>query len=109
MGAAARNLSNQIRAAVQERFPREIRLWPQPNWPLTLPDGRRVPPPVKGLCDLSGIIWPHGRRLEIELKVIGDRMRADQVSFRELIVLMGGVHIEGRSPDQVVAELERVI
>jgi hypothetical protein len=50
----------------------------------------------KGQCDISGIIKPSGRRLEIEVKTGTGRLSKDQQDYRNMITMYGGLHIELR-------------
>jgi hypothetical protein len=105
MAAAARDLTNAIRAAIQARWPGTVRTWPQPNWPLTLEDGRKVRPPNRGISDIAGI-GPGGRYIAIEVKAGTDRLSGSQGSFLSMVRMMGGIGIVGRSVEQVIKELE---
>jgi hypothetical protein len=46
-----------------------------------------------------------GRPVVIEVKTENDRMSPAQKLFRDAWILAGGVHVEGRSVEQVMAEL----
>lgn len=56
---------------------------------------------VPGQADLSGIIAPHGRRLEIEVKSATGRQSDQQRKFQEMIESMGGIYILARSLEDV--------
>lgn len=49
-----------------------------------------------GQCDISGIIKPPGKRLEIEVKTGTGRLSKEQILYRDMILGMGGLHIELR-------------
>src|SRR5690606_23226878 len=51
---------------------------------------------VNGQADISGIIRPSGRRLEIEVKTGTGKLREEQVNFKRMIDHYGGLHIELR-------------
>jgi hypothetical protein len=64
---------------------------------------------LPGMADISGILGPHGQRLEIEVKVGRDRLRPEQKSFGEMIAAHGGLFIEARTLEQCCADLQREI
>jgi hypothetical protein len=51
---------------------------------------------VTGQCDISGLVGPNGRRLEIEVKTGTGRLSDSQKNFRDMIMDLGGLHIELR-------------
>ena len=57
---------------------------------------------IPGQADTSGILAPGGRRLEIEVKNIGDEMRPDQVTFREMVHHTGGIYVVAGGVDEAV-------
>lgn len=76
---------------------RKTRCWRQNAGAVTLRDRRGKEAgifrgAVTGAADLSGIVAPSGRRLEVEVKV--DAPHTDeQVAFGELIKRMGGIYL----------------
>lgn len=71
-----------------------IRLWRQNVGLVKKADGGmfRAGPP-KGAADLSGIVAPSGRRLEIEVKGSGDKMRPEQTAWGIFVRKMGGLYV----------------
>lgn len=61
---------------------------------------------LAGQCDISGIISPSGRRLEIEVKAENGRLAERQKLFGAMIERMGGVWIVAKSVQDVYRELE---
>ena len=61
---------------------------------------------VPGQGDISGIIGPSGRRLEIEVKAGRDKMSPEQQAFRAMVIDRGGVYIECRDVQTCLGELE---
>lgn len=61
--------------------------------------------PVKfgtpGQGDISGLVLPSGRRLEIETKTERGRQSDDQKSFQTMIERFGGLYVLARSLDDV--------
>lgn len=57
---------------------------------------------IPGQADTSGILAPGGRRLEIEVKNIGDDMRPEQVTFREMVHRTGGIYVVAGGVDEAV-------
>jgi Ni,Fe-hydrogenase III small subunit len=46
-----------------------------------------------GQADIMGIIAPHGRGIAIEVKMPGEHLRPEQVTWRDMWVAKGGLHI----------------
>lgn len=67
---------------------------------------RRVDAGIDGQGDICGIIGPHGRGLQIEIKAGRDKMRLSQTRFRAMWLSHGGVYIEARGVDQCLGELK---
>lgn len=63
---------------------------------------------VPGQADISGILWPHGRRLEIETKSATGRQREAQRAWQAMIERMGGLYILARSLDDVRAAISTI-
>ena len=62
-----------------------------------------------GHADISGIIYPNGRRLEIEVKKPkGGRQKESQKKFQEMIEKFGGVYILARSVQDVYDALKKI-
>ncbi len=66
------------------------------RWPPSITFG------VPGQADISGILAPSGRRLEIEVKAGRDRLSEQQKKFAAMIRRAGGVYIEARSAEDAV-------
>lgn len=79
-----------------------VRLWRQ-NTGKAYPPGsdRLVTFGVPGQGDISGIVAPSGRRLEIECKSARGRQREDQEAFQRVIERFGGIYILARSVEDV--------
>lgn len=75
----------------------QVRLWRQNSGLLWAPASggklQRVRAGVVGCADLSGLIGPNGRRLEIEAKAEGQEQSADQIAFMEMVGAQGGLYI----------------
>jgi hypothetical protein len=61
-----------------------------------------------GAADISGLLLPHGRRLEIECKTERGRQSEDQKSFQAMIERFGGLYVLARSVEDVDAALAAV-
>lgn len=59
---------------------------------------------VPGQADISGLIGPDGRRLEIEVKTGTGKLHEGQKNFREMILDLGGIHIECRQ----ISDLDKI-
>lgn len=66
------------------------------RWPPSITFG------VPGQADISGILAPSGKRLEIEVKVGRDKMSEQQQKFAAMIRRAGGVYIEARSVEDAI-------
>ena len=101
-------LTNEILLAISEQFPNVI-VWRNNRIVATVAgrDGRprRIDAGIDGQGDICGIIGPHGRGLQIEIKSGRDKMRESQVRFAAMWTAQGGVYIEARSVEQCVREL----
>lgn len=67
--------------------------------------GRVVRAGIKGQADLSGILAPHGQRLEIEVKAAHGRQTKEQQAWEAMIRKHGGLYILARSTGDVWAAL----
>jgi hypothetical protein len=70
---------------------------------------RRVQAGVDGQADITGIIKPSGKRLEIEVKAGKDRQSAAQVSYDAMIQDHGGIYLVARSVEQCLEDLRYVL
>ncbi len=77
---------------------RSTRVWVQNTGGVVTRDragrvtGRFRAGPVTGAADLSGIVRPSGRRLEVEVKV-DHKVTPEQVTFGAFINAFGGVYV----------------
>ena len=67
--------------------------------------GQMVRAGIKGQADLSGLLAPDGRRLEIECKTATGRQTKEQRAWERMIRAHGGVYILARSVEDVWATL----
>jgi hypothetical protein len=105
----ANKITKDLLDEIPKRFP-HIRVW-RSNRVKAMAVGRGGKPRmidagIDGQGDISGIIAPTGRRLEIEVKAGDDRMSDDQKNFRDMIVFHGGVYIEARDVKKALAKLD---
>lgn len=62
---------------------------------------------ITGAADLTGIVAPLGKRIEIELKSRTAKLTEDQKLFGEAIVAMGGIYVLYRcETDDMAKELD---
>lgn len=62
---------------------------------------------IEGCGDISGVIGPSGRRLEIEIKTPTDRQSTEQRSFELLMQTHGAVYLLGHDVNLCLDELGR--
>jgi hypothetical protein len=67
--------------------------------------GRVVRAGIPGQADISGILAPNGRRLEIECKTATGRQTEDQKRWQRMIEAHGGLYVLARS----VADVEMAL
>jgi hypothetical protein len=60
---------------------------------------------VPGQADISGLLLPNGRRLEIETKTIKGRQSKEQAAWQRITERFGGMYILARS----VSDVDRVL
>lgn len=85
-----------LRLAIGGR--RDVRIWRQlvGNFWTRYGDGDFRPVsagPPKGAADLSGLVIGSGKRLEIEVKGPGGKLRPEQEQFRQNMLAWGCVHM----------------
>lgn len=88
-----------------------LRIWRQNTGVGWFKDGkpaRKTDPgayPVKfgvpGQGDISGILLPNGRRLEIECKTERGRQSAEQITYQAVIERFGGLYVVARSVEDI--------
>lgn len=86
----------EILLQLPQAFP-NVRCWRNNTGALKDETGRLIRFGLPGSTDISGIIAPSGRRLEIECKTETGRLRPEQAAFGEMIVRQGGVYILART------------
>jgi hypothetical protein len=67
--------------------------------------GRVLRAGVTGQADISGILAPSGRRVEVEVKTATGRQSPDQKRWQTMIEAHGGIYILARSTDDVARGL----
>ena len=101
-------LLNAILLAVGSN--KNIRVWPRVVGVGRALNSERVMAfGIKGETDIDGIIAPHGKKLAIEVKTGKAVLSSDQKKYRAMILKFGGVHITGRSVEQVLTELSEFL
>lgn len=91
-----------------------VRVWRQNTGGVTFRDAktgsvRRFDAgPPKGAADVSGIVKPHGWRIEIECKAVRGRLSKEQRVWRDFIVASGGIYLLASERDGVDAVVESV-
>ena len=70
---------------------------------------RRVSAGINGQADLSGIIAPSGRRIEIEIKAGKDRQSPMQTSFEAMITACGGVYLICRNVPETLSAIRKLL
>lgn len=84
---------------------RDLRIWRSNCGAARTRTGRVVRFGVKGQADISGILAPTGKRIEIEAKSATGRQSEQQRRFQAMIEKHGGIYILARSVDDVLREL----
>lgn len=67
--------------------------------------GRVVRAGITGQADISGLLGPTGRRIEIECKSATGRQSEEQRRWQVMIESLGGLYVLARSTDDVEAAL----
>ena len=100
----ARNPSESIllRAILQEYGSRPgIRLWRNNTGAARSRTGQVVRFGVPGQADITGVLAPYGRRIEIECKSATGRQSEKQRRFQAMIEKHGGVYVLARETEDV--------
>lgn len=109
MSTPANRLTAELLIEIPKRFP-GVRVWRANRIDAVAHnrDGstRRIKAGIDGQADLSGIIGPDGRRLEIEIKVGKDRQSLKQRAFDQMIISLGGLYIIASTADECYGILE---
>lgn len=85
-----------------------MRIWRQ-NTGAALTKNGMVRFGVPGQADITGLLIPSGRRIEIEVKDAKGRQRESQKNFQAMIEKSGGIYILARSVEDVWEELKDFI
>lgn len=64
---------------------------------------------VVGMADITGILPPGGRRLEIEVKAGKDQMRIMQHAFKAMIEGAGGLYLIARNVPDLLRDLREAL
>lgn len=67
--------------------------------------GQRIKFGIEGGADLEAFVGPLGRHVEIEIKTGDGRLSTPQRRFRDAVEPFGVIYIEGRSVEDVVAQI----
>lgn len=82
-----------------------LRLWRSNTGAARTHTGALVRFGVPGQADISGVLAPHGQRIEIECKAPHGRQSAQQRKFQTMIEAHGGVYVLARSIEDVATAL----
>ena len=100
-------LTNNLLIEIPKQY-RNVRLFKRATGAAKSMDGKRIIAyGIVGGADIEGIISPHGRHLEVEVKYGTDTQSEDQKNFQAAVVAMGAVYIVARSVEQCIEELGR--
>lgn len=99
-------IQNEILATFGTR--NDMRIWRQ-NTGAALTKNGMVRFGVPGQADITGLLIPSGRRLEIEVKDAKGRQRESQKLFQKMIEKSGGIYILARSVEDVYTKLSTYI
>ncbi len=64
---------------------------------------------LPGQGDISGLLSPHGRRLEVEVKDAKGKQNPAQVEFQRRIEERGGLYVLARDVDQALVEVRAAL
>lgn len=64
---------------------------------------------AKGSADISAVIPPHGKRMEVEIKYGKDRQSDDQKKFQSEIEAMGGIYFIVKTWDGFIFEIKKYV
>jgi hypothetical protein len=100
--------ANQMTATLLVEIPRRFpgtRVWRQNSGALKDSTGRVVRYGIVGGGDISGIIGPGGKRIEIEVKAGRDKIREQQINFARMILAAGGIYLLCHDVEATLREL----
>jgi hypothetical protein len=75
----------------------DVHVWRMNTGVAHRPGGGAVRFGAVGQADITGLVGPHGRRLEIEIKSATGRQTPEQRAFGERITRLGGLYLVCRS------------
>lgn len=61
---------------------------------------------LNGAADISGIVSPSGRRIEIEAKTGNAKQNESQINFQKMIERFKGIYLVARNVESAIAEFE---
>lgn len=96
------DLQRAVLLALTEHCAHACRVWRANTGKMRNPRGRLISFGINGQADLTGMLIPSGKRLEIELKVPGKQLRRDQELYRDCIRMFGGVYLVVHSAQEAV-------
>lgn len=82
-----------------------VRVWRNQVGLFYTADGRPIRVGVVGAADISGLLAPHGRRLEIEVKTPTGRQRPEQRKYQAMIESLGGLYIVARCVEDALSPI----
>lgn len=95
-------IQNEILAEFGARH--DMKIWRQ-NTGAALGKSGLIRFGVPGQADITGLLIPSGRRIEIEVKDAKGRQRQSQKKFQAMIENAGGIYILARSVEDVYKKL----
>lgn len=118
----ANRITSDLLDEIPKRFPK-IRVW-RANVVKAMVIGaggkpRMIQAGLEGQGDISGILGilaegltgerRIGIRIEVEVKAGKDRLRPEQIAFRNMILAHGGIYVEARSVADGLEKLDKAI
>lgn len=79
----------------------DLRLWRMNTGAAIRPHGGLIRFGLPGMADISGIMRPSGRRIEIECKTKTGRQSKEQQAWQRMIEWAGGLYLIARSIEDV--------
>ena len=84
----------------------DLRIWSQNTGAARTKTGQVVKFGIKGQADLSGVMLPGGRRIEIECKTGNATQTKEQIRWQAMIEKYGGLYVLARGVDDVRRALD---
>ena len=97
------------RQILQNLYNRQIFAWRQNVAGIPLPQGGFRPGGKKGVSDILAILPPNGRLLCLEVKTEKDRLRPEQLGFRQNVERMGGLYLVVSSYKNFTEQLDKIL